>query len=397
MTLRLIVLMVATFAVIGVHLPFFPVFLQHRGFDPGTIGIVLSVPLMVRIIAAPGIAFLADRLDAHRAVLIGLCVIATAAFAVFGAVTTFWSVFLVAVLFAMVWTSVIPMAESFVTAAVRSHGIDYGKIRSCGSLAFILASFAGGLGIEWYGNIAAYWVILGAVALTIPAALLLPRPDRTAGRPGAPLSLSDATWLVRQPAFLLLVTTATLIQASHALLYSFGSLHWQAAGISPTLIGLLWAIGTGTEILLFSFASWPLRRIGAVNLILIGGGVAVVRWVVTSFDPPAGALMAIQMLHALSFGATHLGSIYLMANAVPQRLGATAQGLYAAIVGGVGLGGATLAAGPLYAVLGGHGFLVMAGLSAAGFLIGLRLARTWDGRPMLEDREVSPKETGPPA
>lgn len=389
-TLRLIFFFVTTFAVIGVHLPFFPVLLSSRGFDAETIGIVFAVPLLVRVCSAPAIAFAADRTGAHRGTLIILCAGATVTFALFGLATRLWSVLAVAILFASMWTSVIPMTESLATQAVRSHGIDYGKIRSFGSFAFILASFAGGWVIEHFGSSAAYWMILAVIASTLPAALLLPRPPEREGASLKPLRLADAGRLLRSRIFLLLLVTATLIQAAHALLYAFGTLHWHATGISPGTIGILWALGTGAEIITFSFAAWPLRRFGPLNLVIIGGLAGTLRWALTALDPPAGALVFIQLLHALSFGACHLGAVYLLANAVPQRHSATAQGLYSAMVGGIGMGGVMMASGPLYDRLAGQAFFVMAGLSAAGVAVGLVLSRLWDGKPIVPDVESSP-------
>ena len=395
MTVRLILFFVTTFAVVGVHLPFFPVFLESRGLDAKTIGVVLAVPLLVRIFSAPAIAFAADRSGAHRGTLVVLCMGATMAFALFATAWGLWSVLAIAILFASVWTSVIPMTESLATKAVRSHGIDYGKVRSCGSFAFILASFAGGWLIEHFGKGAAYWMILVVIATTVPAALLLPRPPPREGVALKPLRLSDAGMLLRSHVFLLLLVTVTLIQAAHALLYAFGTLHWQSRGIAPGTIGILWALGTGAEIITFSFAAWPLRRLGPLNLVIIGGLAGMVRWGLTALDPPALALAFIQMLHAVSFGACHLGAVYLLANAVPQRLSATAQGLYSAMVGGIGLGGIMMVSGPLYDALAGRAFFVMAAVSAAGVATGLVLARLWDGRPIMSDWELSPTAPDP--
>ena len=233
-------------------------------------------------------------------------------------------------------------------------------------------------------------MILAVIATTLPAALLLPRPPKREGAPLKPLRLADAGKLLRSPVFLLLLVTVTLIQAAHALLYAFGTLHWQSTGISTGTIGILWAIGTGAEIITFSFAAWPLRRLGPLNLVIIGGLAGTLRWVLTAFDPPAGALVFIQLLHALSFGACHLGAVYMLANAVPQRLSATAQGLYSAMVGGIGMGGVMMVSGPLYAELSGHAYFVMAGISAAGVAAGIYLARLWDGKPIIADAEISP-------
>ncbi len=233
-------------------------------------------------------------------------------------------------------------------------------------------------------------MILVVIATTLPAALLLPRPPKREGAPLKPLRLADVGRLLRSRVFLLLLVAVSLIQAAHALLYVFGTLHWQSTGISTGTIGILWALGTGAEIITFSFAAWPLRRIGPLNLVIIGGIAGTLRWVLTAFDPPASALVFIQLLHALSFGACHLGAVYLLANAVPQRLSATAQGLYSAMVGGIGMGGVMMVSGPLYAALAGYAFFVMAGLSTAGVAVGLLLSRLWDGKPIIPDSELNP-------
>lgn len=396
MSIRLALFFSATFAVVGLHLPFFPVFLAYRGLDPATIGLVLAVPLLVRIFAAPAIAFTADRLDAHRSILIQLCLAATVIFALFGLAYGLLPILGIAVLFAMAWSSVIPMTESIATSAARTSGIDYGKIRSWGSFAFILASFAGGALIDWFGSAAAYWMILASMVLTLPAALMLPRPER-GGPPASRLRLGDAARLVRSPVYLLLLLTVMLIQGSHALLYSFGTLHWHSIGISPSAIGLLWAIGTCAEIFTFSFAAWPLRKFGPLNLVLIGGAAGIVRWTLTALDPPYAVLVAAQILHALSFGASHLGALYLISGAVPNRLNATAQGVYSAVYGGIGIGSVIMLSGPLYAALKGDAFLVMAGLSLAGTLAGLMLKRSWDGKPIIAEAEITPTDRIPAA
>src|SRR5882724_9849773 len=47
----------------------------------------------------------------------------------------------------------------------------------------------------------------------------------------------------------------------------------------------------------------------------------------------------------MSFGAAHFAAIHFMTHAVPEDRAATAQGLYAAVVAGLVLGGAIIASG----------------------------------------------------
>src|SRR3954447_26442398 len=53
----------------GVQLPFFPLWLEARGLDARTIGMVIAVPALVRIVATPIIAHQADRRRALKAAL----------------------------------------------------------------------------------------------------------------------------------------------------------------------------------------------------------------------------------------------------------------------------------------------------------------------------------------
>jgi len=92
--------------------------------------------------------------------------------------------------------------------------------------------------------------------------------------------------------------------------------------------------------------------------------------------PGLAAAAGLQVLHALTFGAAQLGAMHLMARTVPPGAAASAQALYAALSAGLGSGLVMLGAGALYAEYGGHAYLFMALLSAAGLCGVLWLRRT---------------------
>ncbi|MCB8835597.1 hypothetical protein LJD42_29055, partial [Escherichia coli] len=48
----------AIFISSGLHLPYFPLWLEFRSLSPTEISIVLSMPLFVRVIAAPLVSIL---------------------------------------------------------------------------------------------------------------------------------------------------------------------------------------------------------------------------------------------------------------------------------------------------------------------------------------------------
>ena len=229
-------------------------------------------------------------------------------------------------------------------------------------------------------------VIGGLIALALPAA-----PD-TAGRSQS--SASEATptppvaagrplrGLLRQKLFLLFMLSGALAQSSHAMLYAFGSLHWQSIGIPDPVIGLLWAVGVVAEIALFAVSNRAVRLCGPIGLLLAGAAAGILRWTATAFTADLAILLALQVLHGLTFGAAHLGAMHFIARAVARPWSATAQVLYSAASGGVGLGLGLLVAGQLYARFGFLSMLAMALVSTLALAGFVWLALRWRGRLM---------------
>jgi PPP family 3-phenylpropionic acid transporter len=84
-----------------------------------------------------------------------------------------------------------------------------------------------------------------------------------------------------------------------------------------------------------------------------------------AFDPPPLALPWLQLLHALSFGATHLGTLTFLAQHAPPGQKATAQG-YMAIAMGIVMAIATGLSGLLFAHYGSRAYAAMALAAVAG-------------------------------
>jgi len=71
------------------------------------------------------------------------------------------------------------------------------------------------------------------------------------------------------------------------------------------------------------------------------------------------------LLHALSFGATHLGALGFVARHAPPGQAATAQG-YLAIVMGLVMAAGTAISGVLFAAFGSFAFMAMALAAVVG-------------------------------
>ena len=67
---RLALFYAALFLALGVQLPFLPVWLAAKGLDAREIGIVLAIPMLIRVLAIPLAARAADRHDALRGTIL---------------------------------------------------------------------------------------------------------------------------------------------------------------------------------------------------------------------------------------------------------------------------------------------------------------------------------------
>jgi PPP family 3-phenylpropionic acid transporter len=333
--------------------------------------------VFIRIVATPIVAYLADRSGDHRRMVIILAWSGLACTVLLSQSFHLWPIILLTTLMMLTTSSMMPLTETLAMRAVRAHGLDYGRMRLWGSISFIAATLIGGTAIErWTGSVI-IWLIIGAVVMTALAAHVLPRPEgsATAGPSRPRISRADVAELVTSPLFLLFLAAAGLVQAAHAVFYVYGVLHWRGLGLSATWTGILWAIAVIAEIVLFARSGAVLKMLSPLGLIALGAIAAIVRWIAMAFDPPLAALIILQILHALTFGATHIGTVHFIAQNIPAERAGTAQALQASVTAGIAMGGATLLAGQLYGPFGAKAYLAMAVLGALGLLAALMAQR----------------------
>jgi len=360
----------AVFFVLGVVVPFWPIWLQSRGLTPADIGIILAVGPWMRVLVDPVIARAADHGGQGRRMLVITAAVSLMAFAGFSVVSSFWLILLITLVYAPSFHALIPLGDSQAMSAVLRHKLDYGRIRLWGSVTFIVGTL--GVGALLTGrdpNLILLVIFLGLAAV-LATTLFLREQNEVRGH----ARWTDVLAFVRQPRFLAFVLAASAVQASHAVLNGFSGIHWKAAGHSELMVGLLWGGSVVVEIILFAFSGAVVARIGASRLLLLGAGTALARWLILAETVALPGLIVAQAMHAVTFGATYLATMHYIAGNAPEGLKATAQGAYASI-SGIVMGVALIASGALYSAFTGGAFYGMAGLSALALLLALAVQR----------------------
>jgi PPP family 3-phenylpropionic acid transporter len=360
---RLAGLYAALFILSGIQLPFFPVWLKAKGLDAGMIGLVLAAPILARALAVPPISKSADRHDAIRAAIVATCVMSVAGYVLVGLAEGALAIFVAFTLASLAMTPVMPLTETYALKGLSARGRAYGPVRLWGSLAFIAGSFAAGGFADILPARHLIWLLVGASVIAALAAFSL-APLAT-GAVWASAGAEPPRRLLRDKAFIAVVAAASLIQASHAVYYGFSAVAWRAAGFDGVAVASLWAIGIIAEIVLFAVSARLPPSLTPTVMLLIGAAGAVLRWAAMAFDPPAAALPFLQVLHALSFGATHLGTLVFVSRHAALGQAATAQG-YLAIAVGTAMAGGFGVSGLLYGAFGPAAYAAMALAAVAG-------------------------------
>lgn len=363
----------ASFLILGIQLPFLPVWLEGRGFDANEIAIIVALPLIVRVVFTPLMTLLIHRFGGLRQAIVGFSMLAAASMALMLGTHDFMSVLMITLLTALFFSPVLPVTEALAMAGVRRGLGNYGRMRLWGSITFIIANLVGGAYLATVHPEYILWVLIGVFVVSALASLLLVEPPENDEMPpleNKAVSAKTAASLLRYSPLVLLIIAASFVNASHATFYTFGTVHWTSIGIGLGLAGLLWAIGVIAEIVLFSFSNAAIRAFTAVGLIILACVAGIFRWTAFAFDPDLTALVLLQTLHAFTFGAMHLGVVHGITALVPERLAATAQAIHFTITG-LAIGLAMYASGPLYAAYGVQSYFAMAGLSACGLVFGI--------------------------
>jgi len=367
----------------GAGTPFFGAWLGWKGLSPTEIGTLMSAGLLLRVAVLPLTGLIADARNDRRSMMIALYLVVTAGYLALNGVSTPLLLFLAAVPASVALGAVNPLLESVSVRIADRFGFDYGHVRLWCSTTFVAGNLVAGACVSLFGLVVIAPWLATAVILNVIAVWALPAapPTRERGQTGVRLraTFAEARELMRSRSFLLFLAAASFDQGSHALYYSLGGLHWRALGYSGVLIGFLWPLGVLAEIALFSVSLKLFRRVGAMPLLIGGTLCCVLRWTILAFDPPLPFVIFAQLLHGGTFALAHLGAMYFILKAVPPRLAATAQSLYALSSAGLVMGLATFASGPLYAATGGHAYLLMTAMGCAAFIFALLLARSWSG------------------
>ncbi|MGA2447832.1 MAG: MFS transporter [Polyangiaceae bacterium] len=342
------------FAVGGAYLPYFPRWLEARGMLGTRLGMISAAGPATGMVAPLVIGVLADRMGLRG----GLLQVAWAgALATLAALTAlaylhvplgFVTLFAAALLLALFRSPTTLVADVLALEHTAAGTASYGRVRLWGSIGFMTTAVVVPYVMDPADSLQ---FPLGLTAITLSAlvaALALP------SRAGLPARTAPEAWrsLWIDADVRLFCLTAFLYQCGHVAYDLCFTLHLLALGAPRTTVGLAWAIGTGSEVILMAAGARIFAVQSPASILAWGLAGASARWVLVAAIRSPSILLALQPLHAISFAVVWLALVRFASRRFPAQLLGTAQGTLSTSMGAGSVLGMVLW-GAVFSALGG--------------------------------------------
>lgn len=354
------------FSALGAFMPYWGPYLQQQGQTALEIGILTATIQATKVLAPNIWGLMAQRWGLGR-IVPGAALATALGFLALLWAHDFFSIFLITIGFSFFWAATLPLVDITTLEWAERRGAAYGRIRLWGSIGFILLA----LGMGW---LIARWgmaVFLPVVVVFLLAAWWSSRylPFAAAGAPPAAPRPALRREL-RRGDLLFFLAACALEQASHGPYYAFYSIYVGDHGLGSAAVGLLWGFAVLCEVLFFALGERIIRRVGLHLVLYASFLLTALRWTVIGLWPDLSWIIAVQTLHAASYGAFHLAAVHWVYQRFPALLRARGQALYASAAYGLGGALGALGSGWAWQELGGPGtFYAAAALSLLGTLL----------------------------
>jgi len=355
------------YAFVGTFSPYWGLYLKSISFDAIEIAILMSVHPVMRMVAPNIWGWLADRGgDSLRIVKLAATLSVLFYLGVFFT-TSFQGMLLVLALMSFFWSASMPLVEATTLSYLGKHSARYGRIRSWGSVGFIIAVVGLGYAFDY---IVISWLLWAGLICEVGIlwfARGLPHTEVQAHH----TDRQPIRQLVLQPRVLALFGACFLMSVAHGPYYTFYSIFLVEHGYAKSAVGWLWGLGVICEIGVFFVMPWLTRRYGLTRILAASFVLAVLRFLLIGWGVEFLVLLLIaQMLHAATFGAYHAASVGLVHEFFQGRHRSRGQAMLGSLTFGAGNMLGSLASGPIWQH---YGASILFSFSAAMALLGLVL------------------------
>ena len=355
------------FSLVGAFSPYWSLYLQSLEFNALQIGVLMSLSLIVRIFSPSIWGWLADHTGKRIRVVQIAALCGFLCFCGFLLGESFIWMFFVMLLLSFFWSASLPLMEAITLSHLGDHTDKYGRIRSWGSVGFVLTVIGVGYLLENIAIAWLIWIVLGLKLGMVIFSYQIPEKEMISHVAGH----HSVKQICLRPEVLAFLISSLLMLFAHGAYYTFFSIYLVEHAYDKGFIGWLWAIGVICEIGIFFIMPWLMRHFSLKLILIFSFACATLRFLMIGWGVEWPIIMVVaQILHAATYGAHHIAAMMVVHQFFRGRHQAKGQAIYTSIAYGVGGAIGAISSGYTWDLLGADmTFFVSSAASFIGLIL----------------------------
>jgi len=355
------------FSLVGAFSPYWSLYLQSLEFNALQIGVLMSLSLIVRIFSPSIWGWLADHTGKRIRVVQIAALCGFLCFCGFLLGESFIWMFFVMLLLSFFWSASLPLMEAITLSHLGDHTDKYGRIRSWGSVGFVLTVIGVGYLLENIAIAWLIWIVLGLKLGMVIFSYQIPEKEMISHVTGH----HSVKQICLRPEVLAFLISSLLMLFAHGAYYTFFSIYLVEHAYDKGFIGWLWAIGVICEIGIFFIMPWLMRHFSLKLILIFSFACATLRFLMIGWGVEWPIIMVVaQILHAATYGAHHIAAMMVVHQFFRGRHQAKGQAIYTSIAYGVGGAIGAISSGYTWDLLGADmTFFVSSAASFIGLIL----------------------------
>ena len=340
-------------------LPFMVLYYQELDFTGAQIGVITGITPLITFFFAPLWSGIADATGRHRLIMSAAILGGAITLFAYSLLNAFLAVLLVAVVLYFFLSPVGPFADSAAMFMLGDKKEMYGRIRLGGTLGYgLAATIAGGL-VQNYSLRIAFWgsSILLILALIVSQKLVYGQTKANGPtRAGISIILANPRWLL----FLVLAFTGGLALAAFN---NYFFPYMKEVGANESMMGIALTVGTISEIPIFFFGNKLIKQFKAYGLLMLSMVITGLRLILFAVAGTTMLVLVIQLINGMTYAAFWIAGVSFADENAPPGMRTTAQGLFNAMVMGIGTAAGGFIGGLLLDSIGGRDLYLTFGIA----------------------------------
>lgn len=310
---------------------FLPLYLQYKELSGTEIGWILAIGPFASIFSQPFWGYLSDRYKTVKRIL-NLSIICMLIMSViFFQMNSLVALLISGAFFYFFSSPVGALSDSLAQRRAMEARISFGSIRMWGSIGFAFSSLVVGefLTRAGIGYLVFPYVCLGSLLLIVSFTI------KDVPTNNAPVQLADIGKVIKNKPFALFLLLFMLVTITHRANDSFVGIFITELGGTEDLVGTAWFVALVSEAIVFSTAGFWFRKYHPIVFVIFASILYAIRWFIYGATTNPYAVIALQVLHGLTFATIYLAAFDYVSRIIPKTMQSTGHLIFYSVMFGV--------------------------------------------------------------